>query len=285
MSVGFVVLCHGPSRQVVRLVEALAPHRVVVRHDASWGSLDPEVTKVAKVLSNRAPMPWGSWEFVEGILEGCRDLDTDWVVTLSGQDYLIRPVSQLEAWLDGLDADAVLTRHPEVDPSTRGLSDVVHDDGPSRYRYHTVPVPRWVVPYMHRVGRFQSFLRVSARPRGLRPLAFYRVPMRGVNPVKGYNWFALRRPAVDVVLAADRRTVKHFRRTYSPAEGFFHTILWNSSLRIVEDYLHYERWEGGASPAVLTLGDLPTVISSQKWFARKIDDPEVLDVLDMARNK
>jgi hypothetical protein len=78
---------------------------------------------------------------------------------------------------------------------------------------------------------------------------------------------------------------RHYRRTFVPSESFFHSILLNDSdLRVAPHNLHFEDWPLHASgPRTLTVQDLPILLSSNRYLARKFDadvDPLVLDHLD-----
>ena len=58
-------------------------------------------------------------------------------------------------------------------------------------------------------------------------------------------------------------------------------MLANSGLRLHPDNRRYVRFEPGSpNPRVLTLDDLDAALASGADFARKFDDPAVLDELD-----
>jgi hypothetical protein len=85
--------------------------------------------------------------------------------------------------------------------------------------------------------------------------------------------------------------VGHYRRTVTPVESFFQTILFNEpGLQLRRDNLHYIRWSGPDTPhpEVLGLGDLAAARASGKYLARKFDEtanPGVLDALDSLRHQ
>jgi hypothetical protein len=100
-------------------------------------------------------------------------------------------------------------------------------------------------------------------------------------PFHGSDWFALSRRAVEIVLDAPRAVLDHFAHTIVPTEAFVPTVLANSTLRLHDDNRRYVRFEPGSpNPRTLTLDDLDAAFASGADFARKFDDPAVLDALD-----
>ena len=70
-----------------------------------------------------------------------------------------------------------------------------------------------------------------------------------------------------------------------PDEAFFQTILSGSGLSFVNDDGRYAKWghAGAQSPEILRSADIPAIVESGKYFARKFDigvDSGALDLLD-----
>lgn len=302
-NVAYLVTSYRLADQVARLVATLrrlAPKApIVVRHDFSKSALDVErliSLGGVRVLPRAVPVEWGDFSYVQVLLDAMRDIRTteapDWLVVISGQDYPLRPLDELHAYLAQTPADAILEESAAV--ARR------HDRGPDMYRYRYHRMPRLLPDEMQfalerrlaDVGNWQPLVSVRRMPRGLPTLVGFRSPVTPFGPKlpprKGSNWLVLRSRALDVVLAHlddNPGYVRHFRHTLIPSEAFFHTILLNhDDLRIQPDYVHFERWERqAASPAVLGMQDLPAMLQSRKFFARKFDtnhDALVLDELD-----
>ena len=104
----------------------------------------------------------------------------------------------------------------------------------------------------------------------------------------GSFWQTLNRRCVQAVLEfVDRRpdVVAHFRSLLQPEEAFVQTVLANTpGLRLVNDDLRYIDMGGSrhGRPKILTVEDLPTVLSSGKFLARKFGDDSgpLLDQID-----
>jgi hypothetical protein len=73
-----------------------------------------------------------------------------------------------------------------------------------------------------------------------------------------------------------------------PEEFFFQTALMDSRFEstLVADNKRKIIWDGGPHPRTLTTADLPALLTSGAWFARKFDDavdPDLLDAIDRHR--
>jgi hypothetical protein len=83
--------------------------------------------------------------------------------------------------------------------------------------------------------------------------------------------------------AAHPEILRYYARTLSPVESVVQTILVNSGrFRLADDCRRYFDFRGSTfnHPRFLGVGDLPRALASGADFARKIDDPAVLDALD-----
>ena len=69
---------------------------------------------------------------------------------------------------------------------------------------------------------------------------------------------------------------------------FFQTILANSPLKseIVSAPIHYTDWSmGGGSPSILNEEMLLSAMASGAWFARKLEDLKLLNLIDHMRGR
>ena len=291
-TVVFLVASHTRPAQLARLAGRLLGDseraRVVVHHDPTGAPLErarlahPRLTFVP----DPAPVRWGDFSQVAMFLRGARHAlattSFDWLVTLSGQDYPLRPVGELEAFLGETERDGFIEGAPvAVPPLGRRLTGR-GDEFARRYLYRWRAV-RAAPPWPRRLRRELPDGRLLvARPRVRLPFdAAFRCH-------RGADWFTLSRRAVAAaVAAADARPdlVAHYRATVLPTESFVQTLLHNDrSLDLSPDYARFTRWRPGAAhPEVLTSADLDALRASPAFFARKFDaevDPAVLDALD-----
>jgi hypothetical protein len=297
--VGYLVQSHRDPEQVARLVRTLkagSPGAVVhVSHDLASSPLDvAALTAIPGVLVRAADGGYGDFSHVRRYLDAVDDLvaenlPVDWVVNITGQDYPLRPVADAEADLVAGGADGYLEFFPALDP-----------------RRSTWPVRRARSRYLFRHRRLATLS--PAAQRRLRPLqAINRVqPLVRFHVAYGLTVGVRRRspfgPGLELYggsaysslswrcvsylrefCAARPDIVRHYARTLSPEESMFQTILVNSGrFTLVDDCRRYFDFRGSTlnHPSVLGLDDLPRALASGADFARKIDDPAVLDALD-----
>lgn len=105
-------------------------------------------------------------------------------------------------------------------------------------------------------------------------------PEIGLTPYKGNNWWSLHKSAVDYIIGFCNKHPEYkrrFRFTSCCDEVFFHTILFNSSIKpnIVLDDLRYVDWKRKSPdeslPRLLTETDYNEIKKTKKIFMRKVD--------------
>jgi Core-2/I-Branching enzyme len=190
-----------------------------------------------------------------------------WALLVSGQDYPIRPIVQIEDELAASSRDAYL-RYFEVTPHPSADTDPWQ--AVTRRRY----LRKRRLPWSHR-----SVTMPFAR----------RHPYRdGVGLYVGDMWFNLSAGTVHAMLADPLagRLLRYLRYAPIPDETFICSMALN--LRpppgVARDSKRYIRWgEGAMHPDVLTPADLPELRTSDAFFARKLDatlHPQMPDLLD-----
>ena len=286
MSVAYLVLSHRNTEQVLRLVDALkeGPQaRVLVRHDQRGSTLTrAEIERAgAEAIEDNIEMEWGGWSQLELILNALREArarhDPDWTLVLSGQDYPLRPMPEIEADLDAEPADARLgsVRAVERRRPPRGEDEFFLR---TRYRHYRRPAR---LPHLPHALRPLLYVREAPPRVGIRDP---RTPTRDLYVCA--DWLTLGRRALEAVLDADAR---RFRRTAVPSESFFATVLLNRrDLTIERDHRRFAPFAhpGAPHPETLRSEDLERILASNADFARKFDigaDARVLDLLDERR--
>ncbi|HWK28857.1 MAG TPA: beta-1,6-N-acetylglucosaminyltransferase [Solirubrobacter sp.] len=266
--VAYLILSYTLPELAARLVATLragSPDAVVaVHHDDRRTTLGPvDALRIPPV-----PIEWGHGSQLAAVLRALRWLREraafDWVVLLSGQDYPIRPVGEIEAELLGADVDAFI-QHAPVAPLR------AQDEFVRRYRY------RWR-PGSARLARLDPLIHVRRLPSG----TYVGLPARPPLPLyHGSDWFTLSARAVDALLTAPAPVVDHFLHTIVPTEGFAATVLASSGLRLRDDDRRFAQFApGSANPHVLGVDDLGAALATGGHFARKFEDLAVLDELD-----
>jgi hypothetical protein len=312
--VAYFIASHVNPDQVARLVKACRSSgnpdaRVCVHHDYKVSNLDARAIERlgnVDVLKDHAPVEWGGFTQCIMIRRSMQWLldnrDVEWVVYLSGQDYPIKPLAQIERELGQSQYDGYLRAKP--------ADQYLWHTGNGRYlyRYYEPPKfpgywrlrkvlrerglktiaagknPRFVFPY-EREGRFaEGKFKVGYRP--------LRSPFTDkFRCMYGSSWWTLNRRAIQSMCRTmDERPdlVKHYRRIlWAPNESFFMTLLLNDpTLNICNTnnkrLISWSKPETG-HPDVLTTKDWNRILSSDAHFARKIDgrvDAELIDMLD-----
>jgi hypothetical protein len=302
----YLVLSHVHPPQVVRLVRLLRTgsdqSHVLLHHDESSTHLDP---RLLAGLDNvhllpHQPITWGTFSWVDVVLRSIRwaleNLDFDWLVLLSGQDYPIRPVPEIERFLAATEYDGFLKGFPlQSRPETAG-----EDLQRYLYRYYRIPLGSGLVS--RSVGPRGRGEDLARKIRGAQPLMSLKrgpsglyvgirrlgVPFdEGFRWYRGSTWFTLSRKGVAVLnrfARTNRRLMRYFRRMWIPEESFVPTVILNQpDLRVHLDHLRFIRFRGGRHPDVLTIRDAEEVLSSNKHFGRKFDtviDSRILDLID-----
>jgi hypothetical protein len=301
----YLVASHVNKPQILRLLERLSEGsgRVLLHHDqrqcridaSDWsrfGNVDPIPSR---------PITWGDRSQIDMLARCLAYIDAlyddySWVVHLSGQDYPIRPVSEIEQFLERSDSHGYFNATP---------AQALHWElGLGRYAYVYPPrlqlsVPGPVLrPFWNRANRLKGthepLPRKNVFVQGRRlKLGFLPDPdpLRDMQILQGSPWWSLSRTAVRSLLRtlAERPEVlDHYARSgFAAIESMIPTVLAaDSDLRLEKrNDLRYVQWscEDGGHPDLLRAADMPAALASGCHFARKFDtriDREVLDIVD-----
>lgn len=319
LRIAYFISSYGSGEQLRRLVELLREadptSDVVIHHDPSSHALPDGLfgadSHVHLLLADE-PIVWGDitleaarWRVFRWILE---NLDVDWVMLLSEQDYPIAPLSLLRERLAG-GADALI--------GTLRIDDItdpdLHRECQLRYLYQYRALPRLELrrrlpPRVYRVVDFLWRLLVTGISRLQRKVLIYTTPpalnLRNFIGIRisaknspfnrsfpcWYNncWCALSSRSIEHLLRfldENPRLVRYYERTIIPLESATATIMCNDPDLVVEPAsLHAVRWTNPTSgrPDVFHSEDVDFLEASGLPFARKVeeDDTALLDELD-----
>lgn len=238
------------------------------------------------------PTGWGRWSVVEATLRALRTIVARpdaprWITHLSGADYPIAPATRILDDLEHGGGDAYL-RHVRLDPA---LPPPPPPDDPRR-----LDVAVTADAYREAIGRTWRFMLDLPLPGGRRlPLfrSLWTPLMRLQAPYSarfhchaGSSWWTMRLDVARELLRwhdGNPWLARHLRHRTAPDESYVHTVLCNlPGVRVVDEHFRWIDWQrGGAHPRTLDGGDLPSLLRSERHFARKFapNDP-VLDELD-----
>jgi hypothetical protein len=278
----YLILSYQRPELLVRLVGTLraeSPEAAILVHHDARRCPTPRAELAAhgvRLIEPAAAIEWGHGSQLAAVLR-CLDWADrheafDWLWLLSGQDYPLRPLGEIEAALASSGVDALIEASPVAALHLRRHR---VDEFARRYRYRWRRIPGGLVPL---AVRADPLVQVRRLPSG----AFAGVPARALAPYHhGSDWFTLSHRAIRAVLDAPRALRDHFAHTIVPTEAYVQTVLANSGLRLSHDTRRYVDFVGAAAnPRVLGLADLDAVVASGRDFARKFEDVAVLDALD-----
>jgi Core-2/I-Branching enzyme len=295
--IAYLITSHNLPDQVLRLAGVLrsgSPEsEIVVHHDERASRLDHTALAAYGVRAIDPPsrVTWGEISHLTAMLRCFSWLLTesnfDWMVLLSGQDYPIRPLGDIERDLSGTSADGLIEAEPCPKP---GLSHRV-DEFALRYHFQWYRSPRWMTGRIPRsLASRTAFVRSRFLPRsgawvGARALSS---PFdESFRCYRGSDWFTLSRRAVRAVVSfsdANPEILAHYSRTLIPTESYVQTVLANdANLRLLGDHRRYVVWDQPVmtGPRILRSQDLGALLASGRDFARKFDETVDRDVLDM----
>jgi len=308
MTFAFVLLTYGRPEPVLRLVEALArdcrDRLIVVCHDGSPEAL--ALLAASELVDKALPSPGGRGRFsvIDAAISAMRWLETQskpyhWLVQLSGQDYPVRPMSELEDELERGSADGYFYYFDAFDAVEAAEGPIAwpRREIENRYEFRyallkpavsdlaraILKVPRLILERTHRYRLHTSYgLLVGKRVPTLPFSEAFRL-------YGGSFWVTINRQCVRSVLDfVDERpdVVDYFRGVIVPEETFFATVLANrSDVELSRRELRFYEFSTGrhGRPTLLGHGDLDRVLASGCYFARKFDlehDPEIATAID-----
>ena len=246
---------------------------------------------------------WGDFSLTEAILFSMRwieqNIEYDWLIYLSGQDYPVRPLRTIEADLIASQSDAFVTAFLCDDPGHWPAG-----EGLKRYYFRYFDLPRF--PYYYRLPAVLKsstavlrsklnttpFFRLLPAYRNRPPKIGFRrpnVPFNKEFPCwGGYNWMTLRRNCVKHIIETCSKNallLDCYRHALMAEESIFQTILYNSKKFVIKnDCRRYINWDSkvvhAASPATITIDVVERALASGADFARKFDADESPDALD-----
>lgn len=299
---------HRNPRQIEGLVRAIvnaAPDSlVVVDHDRKFESPDPRVLSRLGAELRLSDGGYGDMSHVERWLTTARwlqqqGIEYTFLTNLTGQDYPIRSVAEVQAELRKSHTDAFIQTFAVLDPAETNWGVA---RGRTRYQFRHRRFGR-LQPWQQRVARPAQIVNVVQPWVRVTTSTCLALGRRRTGPwgddlvLRGGSFFCtLARPAVEAVLrfAANRPDVAEFLAdAIAPEEVYLQTALaWafaedpvSAGLVIENNCRRYFDFSASTfnHPRTFDHDDLPTVLASGADFARKFDEalhPGVLAAID-----
>ena len=297
LRIAYLIMVHKNPAQLGRLLNRLAyPNTVCYVHVDAKANLKAFQAAVSSPsagevvwLTRRKSVSWGDFSLSIAYLAGFEEIletttEPDFIITISGQDYPIATNEVLHSWLTEHREQTILD-HLEITDEYPDIRDRVE-----RYFLSTIPHRTIVYPFPEPAKLKKRVFNTALKISSLFKLPRH-VPM-GHQLYFGTNWFQLKpltaRYLIDFC-RANPDYVKFFQTTYVPEEIFFQTILLNAPdpirQTVYNQRLTFMQWDRAPGSYVIPIsaGELPAMLASGKFFARKFDpqyDSDVLDRLD-----
>ena len=302
MKICYLIQTHKNPEQIYRLVNTIktsnTDNQVIISHDFHSCNLDVQRLNDdgVKVLSGRGGR--GNFSSVQSYLNAIEylienNIEFDWLIYISGQDYPIKPISSIDNFLSKTDYDGFI----EYFNVFSLLSHWSIQEGQSRYlfKYHSLDIlkkmPRWLKQLctpIKIINYLQPFFRINL---AYEMLGVRRKPLFNATFLcYGGSFFTtLSRKCIEYLHSFCKNhpeVLEYYQQVCVSDESFLQTILVNSrKFNLCNDnklYFDFSKTKNGR-PKVLTISDYDAIIRSDAHFARKFDMDEdriILDILD-----
>lgn len=299
MKLAYIILAHKYPEQLTRLISRLNTettsffvHIDQTTDVETYGQIVQELSTLSNIYwLKRYDTYWGSFRAVKATYEGIQalfnqNIEFDYVVFLTGQDYPIKSITYIEEYL-------------------------TKNAGKEFIEYYSLPCKNWKDPnFTINVDRVENwfingklvkhnfialtpnsslklrvFLTLCSLLIRLNILPKKRKFPEGFQAFGGSAYWCLSRNCAEYInnfIKQNSAFVNFFKFAGLSDEVFFQTIILNSPFKeqVINDDLRYVVWPG---PAILAKNDLENLLNASELFGRKFDatiDAEVLDLID-----
>jgi len=277
MKIAYLIAAHKNAGQVVRLIEQLDCEDAIFAIHIDKKSPFNVYGQVTSALNTRKNiifierirviyLGWGQCRVVFSALNRlcAKELQWDYFIHLSGQDYPIKPISYIHEWLDSHRGTNFIGARliDTLEPRLRGTV---------RRRY------QWLA--------IELLDRVFRLPIPLSPFNHLQIKYFGSA------WYMITREFCNWVVESNAETeiARRFRYTASPDEFVMQDLIMTSPYRNTVEcdnrrfYIFRDHNNRRLQhPLTLTLGHLEKIKQSRAFFARKFDqevDDEVINAI------
>ncbi|BDI14878.1 glycosyl transferase [Nostoc cf. commune SO-36] len=293
MRIAYIILAHNYPEQLQRLISKLNGDKVsfFIHIDkkadrTTYHQIFTQFQKFPNVFFiKRYNSGWGSFDIVRATLEGINSivetgLDFDYVINLSGQDYLLKSNAYIKMFLQNNQGKEFLEYFPLPCSKWRG-------GGLRRIEYWHI---RWNDKYfcIPEKQEFKSPIASLLYTFFILFLPKKRKFPEGFAIYGGSQFWCLTGECVkwiNIFVKQNPNFIKRFNYTFCADELFFQTVILNSPFKdkVVNDHMRYLDWAdvNAYHPRMLEKQDFEKIRQSEKLFARKFDASKNSDILDM----
>lgn len=274
-----IIMAYKEPRQIERLLQTMShPQFDFYIHLDTKFDIRPfeYLTKINRVylIKSRVKVAWGGYSFIEGVLNSIREIlatgiKYDYINTLSGQDYPIKPVESFYQFIKARKGHNFFA---------------IEEFGSEWWQEAERRITQYHMTDFEFRGRYlvQNLFNKIA-PQRTFPIA---CTLYGSNRSA---WWTITKECAEYFLKfmhENSRIKKFAKFTWAPDEFLITTIIMNSPLKetvIPDNYRYFDWSQGGSSPKILTVEDYDAIAHSNYFLARKFDikvDTEILDMID-----
>lgn len=302
MKICYLIMSHKDPEQIYRLIRTIKTFNpnshIILSHDSINCSLDISILqKFSGVDVQFTTGERGDFSLIYKYFSAIKHLfsnniDFDWLVTLSGQDYPTQPLSELEDLLSTTEYDGFLEYFQVFSPESPWSI----REGSQRYLYqyqnNFFSLPKWIISILKPikiVNYLQPFIRINFS-YGLRiGFKLQSIFNDNFHCYGGYFFSILSKQCVqylDDFYHKDYRVIEYYKSVLLPEESFIQTLLVNSKkFKLYNECKHYYDFSktSHGHPVILTEKDYTAMTQTKYYFARKFDvkvDSKILDILD-----
>jgi len=303
----YVIQTFKAPEQIYRLAQIIKTSSpaslIIICHDYTVSHLEIEPLEKLEVEVLRINGKGGRGDFsmVQSYLEAIEwalthNLEFDWCINLSGQDYPTQPLPQLEHFLAKTFYDGFLDYFEAFSETVPwGLR-----ESEDRYLYQYWRsgrfLSRWerglLRPLATTLNQTQPFIRINWAYDGLMVGLKAKSTLFNKNFVcYGGSFFCtLSRKCIDYLYSFAKENpdvVQYYKKSCVSVESFIQTVLVNSHLfnlcNSSKRYIDFANSEDSSRPRILTCEDYLQLAKDDIHFARKFEigqNSKILDLLD-----
>ena len=300
----FIQTYKNPSqiKRLVNTIKSSSPHsQILISHDSNFSNVlnIKDFSCFAGVDLIYNPGGRGDFFTVQSYLNSLKwlfdnQIEFDWIVNLSGQDYPTHPLPVFEQFLSKTKYDGFLEcRDVYSKDGYYGLRESL-DRYFYNYLHSGIQLSKWqralVKPIRVLVNNTQPWVRIGTSYQlslGIRDKKIFNANFKCYG---GSLYKILSNECAKYLYDTSvgrEDLVEYYKKTLVPEESFMQTILANSKLfNLCDKNYFYMDWTGSkhGRPKILTIADYSTLTNREDYyFARKFDpavDSEILDRLD-----
>ncbi|MEC4983330.1 MAG: beta-1,6-N-acetylglucosaminyltransferase [Oscillatoria sp. PMC 1068.18] len=302
MKICYLIQTHKNPEQIYRLIRTIknasSNSTIIISHDNRNCQLDlaplAEFNQIHLFIHHGGR---GDFSMVQSYLDTVKwlrenKISFDWLINLTGQDYPIKPIPQIEHFLANTNYDGFLEYFPVI--STESQWSI--QEGYSRYFFQYQQISQQVSSTQQKILKPLKIINY------LQPLVRInfsydiRYGIKKNNPFNqdflcyGGSFFCtLSQKCVqylDEYTQKNPKFVAYYHQVSVPVESFIQTILINSkSFNLANDCKRYFDFTNSrdGSPCLLNTSYYESLKESQAHFARKLDlaqDRKIFDLID-----